>query len=547
MKNSRIKSVMKNLSLAAIGALVLLGFVFVPKMTVKAATFDYDSNYKSLTISGTIDNDTVDFTGMVIADTSIPKAEIKHIYANNVILPPNSAYLFSCFTNVESIDFTNANTASVTNMKYMFYDCTKLNGVSLNGFNTSKVTDMTAMFENCSSLTSLDLSSFTVSQLRDVPPTSGPIEESMQNMFHNCRNLEYIIVNNDWALDSSIIGSDMFTGCTKLVGGNGTIYINTTDGHSAKYAKIDSETTTGYLSHSDSIIVTGKMKTDGNRFRLEVFFSQKVTGLHDYVATYGGTEVYSGQLKYDTDVASFEINEVAKKLNDEKALVITKDGIEIYNHNISIADYLRRICNIYSFDSPEYNLAGSILRYAASAQKYFNNHPEKPANKDIAYYTDYTTRINPFPENYDSEFNATVMNKAFSDAEYKDATAVTYSQMNLSFDENLTFMMAFKVPDGESATYLADTTLANLIKEKHKQSADNYSLESGGPNYIVTMTKNINVKNLDAAVFGADEFGQDVTPVLYLYRVYKASSNQDMKNLAISLYDFHVRAKAYQN
>ena len=117
--------------------------------------------------------------------------------------------------------------------------------------------------------------------------------------------------------------------------------------------------------------------------------------------------------------------------------------------------------------------------------------------------------------------------------------------MNLSFDEELTFMMAFKVPSGSSDTYVNDTTLANLIKSKHIQSDDNYSLVTGGGSYIVTMTQNINVKNLDSAVFGADMFGQDVTPVLYLYKVYNASTNENMKNLAIALYDFHVRAKAY--
>jgi len=192
-------------------------------------------------------------------------------------------------------------------------------------------------------------------------------------------------------------------------------------------------------------------------------------------------------------------------------------------------------------------MAGSILRYGAAAQKYFKHNTDKLANKGIVGFTNFTDNINQFSDNYDSSFDPAAMNKALSDAGYKDDKAVAYSAMNLSFDEDLTFMMAFKVPNGESATYLADPALANLIKSKHKPNADNCSLESGGPNYIVTMTKNINVKNLDQALFSSDDFGQDVTPVLYLYRVYKASTNPDMKNLAISLYDFHVRAKAYQN
>ena len=169
------------------------------------------------------------------------------------------------------------------------------------------------------------------------------------------------------------------------------------------------------------------------------------------------------------------------------------------------------------------------------------------SNKGIDGFTDYTNNISSFPDNFDASFDSTNMDKALSDAGYTGENAVTYSAMNLSFDEDLTFMMAFKVPSNSSAEYVNNSKLSALIKDKHQLDDANYSLTTGGPSYIVTMTKNINVKNLDKPVFSSADFGQDVTPVLYLYRVYKKTSNENMKNLAIALYDFHKRAQTYPN
>ena len=77
-----------------------------------------------------------------------------------VQFPPNSSYLFSDYTNIETIDFGNY-------------------------IDTSKVTDMKRMFSNCLGLTSLDLSSFT-----NQISVDHSIITKTNSMFYGCSKLE---------------------------------------------------------------------------------------------------------------------------------------------------------------------------------------------------------------------------------------------------------------------------------------------------------------------------------------------------------------------
>ena len=60
---------------------------------------------------------------------------------------------YECF-DIISIDLSNFDTSSVTNMEFMFSCCSSLTSLDLSNFNTQKVTDMKNMFYNCNSLTS---------------------------------------------------------------------------------------------------------------------------------------------------------------------------------------------------------------------------------------------------------------------------------------------------------------------------------------------------------------------------------------------------------
>ena len=121
----------------------------------------------------------------------------------------------------------NFNNSNVTTMHCMFYGCSSLTTLDLSSFDTSNVTSMRSMFNGCSSLTSLDLSSFNTSNVT-----------TMVYMFKDCASLTTIYVDASLWSTGSITeeiydeensietpGSiDMFTGCTSLVGGNGTSY-----------------------------------------------------------------------------------------------------------------------------------------------------------------------------------------------------------------------------------------------------------------------------------------------------------------------------------
>ena len=134
--------------------------------------------------------------------------------------------MFMYCTGLKRLNLSSFNTGNVTNMSNMFYGCSGLTSLDLSGFNTAKVTKMDDMFYECSGLSSLDLSSFNTAKV-----------QSAYSVFRGCSNLTTIYVSNGWSTAAIEYSTNMFTGCTSLVGGNGTTYdANHTD---AEYARID--------------------------------------------------------------------------------------------------------------------------------------------------------------------------------------------------------------------------------------------------------------------------------------------------------------------
>ena len=68
----------------------------------------------------------------------------------------------------------------------------------------------------------------------------------MGSMFNTCSNLVTIYVSNDWSTTLVTSGNSMFSSCTKLVGGNGTVFDSSNVTHT--YARIDTAETPGYLT-----------------------------------------------------------------------------------------------------------------------------------------------------------------------------------------------------------------------------------------------------------------------------------------------------------
>ena len=133
-----------------------------------------------------------------------------------------------------TLDVSNFDTSKVTNMNNMFY-YSKATTLDVSNFNTSNVTDMSAMFSG-SQATTLDVSNFNTSKVTN-----------MGYMFYNSTNLKTIYVSDKFKTDRVTSSTNMFSGCTSLVGGAGTKYDSTkTD---KTYARIDGETSSpGYFT-----------------------------------------------------------------------------------------------------------------------------------------------------------------------------------------------------------------------------------------------------------------------------------------------------------
>ena len=157
-------------------------------------------------------------------------------YLNTSEVTDMGAMFYGC-SSLTTLDLSGFNTAKVTNMTSMFYNCTALTSVDLSGFDTGNTIYMPYMFSGCSSLTSLDLSTFNTSNVT-----------SMSSMFAGCSALNIIYVGNGWNTDHVQGSNDMFSNCTSLVGGAGTVYDNAIT-KDKTYAHVDGGTSNpGYLT-----------------------------------------------------------------------------------------------------------------------------------------------------------------------------------------------------------------------------------------------------------------------------------------------------------
>ncbi len=169
-----------------------------------------------------------------------------------------------------TLDLSSFNTSSVTSMRSMFYECRALTTLDLSGFNTGKVTDMALMFYACLSLTTLDLSSFNTSNVTtmstmfnycqslttlDLSSFNTEKVGNMGSMFYNCSALTtiYAPIGANWN-KAGLTSTDMFSGCSKLVGGKGT-KCDTSEVKDATRAKIDGGTgNPGYFTEPYAMV-----------------------------------------------------------------------------------------------------------------------------------------------------------------------------------------------------------------------------------------------------------------------------------------------------
>ncbi len=169
---------------------------------------------------------------------NLKSVDLANMYTDEVT---DMSGMFAGCLSLESIDASNFNTLNVTNMNGMFdgyggvLGVSKVKNINVSSFDTSNVTNMSYMFENLRSLTTLDISNFNTSKVTN-----------MSEMFYSLDNLTTIYASNNFTT-SAVTNSDlMFTGSSKLVGGNGTKYNSSYEDKT--YARIDTSSTPGYFT-----------------------------------------------------------------------------------------------------------------------------------------------------------------------------------------------------------------------------------------------------------------------------------------------------------
>ena len=203
-------------------------------------TFYYD-NYRSSRTGVTYDLNTGSNDPGWSVDPEEGTSPVTKVVFNSLFADARPTTTYSWFYGMENLQSITGieylNTSEVTNMGWMFGNCTELTSLDLSHFNTSKVTEMGAMFYCCSSLTSLDLSSFNTSKVTRMPA-----------MFNRCTNLRTVYVSNSWSTTAVTYSANMFSDCTRLVGGQGTTY-NASNPKDKTYAHIDGGTSNpGYFT-----------------------------------------------------------------------------------------------------------------------------------------------------------------------------------------------------------------------------------------------------------------------------------------------------------
>lgn len=123
------------------------------------------------------------------------------------------SWMFCACFSLAALDLSAFDTTNVTNMSYMFYRSGALASLDVSGFHTANVTDMHAMFCLCGALISLDASRFDTTNVED-----------MESMFDACYRLTTIYASERFVTDQVTESESMFTNCSSLVGGAGTVY-----------------------------------------------------------------------------------------------------------------------------------------------------------------------------------------------------------------------------------------------------------------------------------------------------------------------------------
>lgn len=222
--------------------------------------FEYCTSLTSLNMDGWNTSNVTDMSGLFSHDQRLTDLSMDGWDAGNVRL---MGHMFEYCTKLSTLDLTGWNTANVTNMYGLFDNCTSLTSLKLGDkWDMGNVTDTTWMFSADRKLASTitrivpdwtmgnvrktaGMFSDCVDGVLDLSKWNTPLLTDTRYMFRLNPNLTRILVNENWSnITFTDNSTDMFAGCTRLVGddGKGLAYDPTkTDG---LYATPD----TGYMT-----------------------------------------------------------------------------------------------------------------------------------------------------------------------------------------------------------------------------------------------------------------------------------------------------------
>ena len=235
------------------------------KVTNMRSMFNGCKSLTSLDVSKFDTSKVTNMNSMFVSCSSLTSLDLSKFDTSKVT---NMSWMFWTCSSLTSLDLSKFDTSKVTDMSVMFYGCKSLTSLDVSKFDTNKVTNMSSMFMKCSSLTSLDVSEFDTSKVTamstmfngcksltslDLSKFDTSQVTNMMRMFYECSKLSKIYVSEyneetgkGWSTKNVTDSSNMFSGATKLVGGNGTKF--NSSNVDATYARIDKEGEPGYLT-----------------------------------------------------------------------------------------------------------------------------------------------------------------------------------------------------------------------------------------------------------------------------------------------------------
>ena len=306
-----------------------------------------------------------------------------------------------------TLDISNFDTSNVTSMGSMFH-ISQATILDVSGFNTSKVTNMYNMFASSKAVT-LDLSSFDTSNVTN-----------MGYMFNNANNLKTIYVSSKFNIDTVTSSTNMFYGCTSLVGGSGTKYnSNYID---KTYARIDGGTSNpGYFTDiaDKDIPAPNSFSTDSWKTIIKAVKNNNISKYNvgdtkevDLGTTYGTHTIRIANMSTPSECSTSGFSQTACGFVLEFADIIT-------THNMNPAG---------EYNGTQYDYGYNVGGWPNSSMRTFvNNDIYNSLPSDLKNGIIDTTVVSSYGKSDTSNFTST-------DKLYLLAPKEIYTDFNNSYD-----------------------------------------------------------------------------------------------------------------